>query len=106
MNVDGVSAILISIHTGISALTKNPVWNMEASEADALAKAATNVAKHYPMLNGHEKLADWAMLLQALAVSYGTRFYLSMPDKPKPKPPQNGNANYAAPYPNVSQFPG
>lgn len=77
-------------------MTKNPVWEISSEEAGALAKAAGNVAKHYPKLAGHEKLIDWAMLIQTIGVTYGTRIYLSMPEK-KPEPKQ--------PPANVSQFP-
>jgi hypothetical protein len=61
---------------------------MPADEASALAKATANVARHYPALAGHEKLIDWVMLIQAVGIAYGTRVYLSMPEKPKQdKPP-------------------
>lgn len=76
-------------------LTKNPVWEMPASEAESLAKATANVARHYPKLAGHEKLVDWVMLIQTIGMAYGTRIYLSMPDKPAAKP---------APAPNVMPF--
>jgi hypothetical protein len=54
--------------------------------------------RHYPSLAGHEKLADWAMLIQALAVTYGTRIYLSMPDKPKEKPAPKPAPSNVAPF--------
>jgi len=62
-------------------LTKNPVWEMPATEAEGIAKATANVARHYPKLAGHEKLVDWIMLIQVVGMAYGPRFYLSMPDK-------------------------
>lgn len=73
-------------------LTKNPVWEMPSSEAESVAKAVTNVARHYPKLAGHEKLVDWVMLIQTLGMVYGPRIYLSMPDKKEPpKPVQTPN---------------
>jgi hypothetical protein len=98
LSTDGISALLIGIHTGIVALTKNSVWEIQTQEAEALAKATANVARHYPSLAGHEKLADWAMLIQALAVTYGTRIYLSIPDKPKEKPAPKPAPSNVAPF--------
>ena len=85
LDLSGIEAALVGIHAGIAALTGNDVWAMPQDEASALAKATANVARHYPALAGHEKLIDWVMLIQAVGIAYGTRIYLTMPEKPKPE---------------------
>lgn len=97
LDLSGIEAALVGIHAGLAMLTKNPVWEMPKQEAESVAKAVANVARHYPKLAGHEKLVDWVMLIQALGMAYGTRIYLTMPDKKaeKKEPPKN-----------VSLFPG
>lgn len=81
LDLSGIEAALVGIHAGLAMLTKNPVWEMPATEAEGIAKATANVARHYPKLAGHEKLVDWIMLIQVVGMAYGPRFYLSMPDK-------------------------
>lgn len=74
---------MTGIHAGIAILTGKEHWALAPDEAASIAKATENVARHYPALAGHDKLIDWVMLLQTLGMVYGTRVYLSMPDKPK-----------------------
>lgn len=95
VDLSGIEAALVGIHAGIAMLTKNPVWEMPASEAEGIAKATANVARHYPKLASHEKLIDWIMLIQVVGMAYGPRLYLSIPEKKEPeKKPTN-----VAPFP-------
>lgn len=91
LDLSGIEAALVGIHAGLAALTKNPAWEMDNKEAESVGKAVANVARHYPKLAGHEKLVDWVMLIQTLGMVYGTRIYLSMPEK-KASPKQEASA--------------
>ena len=67
-------------------LTKQEHWTITQAEAESTAKAVGNVARHYPSIAGHEKLVDWVMLIQTIGFVYGSRIYLSMPEKKQPPP--------------------
>ncbi len=75
---------------------------MSDAEAESIAKATKNVARHYPTIAASEKIVDWTMLLWTLGSVYGTRVYLSMPEKPKQKPaPSPQTVSNVMAYPGV-----
>lgn len=69
----GISGALAGIHLGIAMLTQQPHWNIDEQEAEAMAKAVANVARHYPKVAGSQKLIDWTMLIGALGMAYVPR---------------------------------
>lgn len=57
------------------------------TEAEFLAKSASDVAKHYGGGLLDQKTVDWCMLIQAVAIVYGSRIMMSrLARKPKPAP--------------------
>ena len=96
LSLAGIEGALTGIHIALATLTGNEIWALQPAEASNIAKAAENVAKHYPNLAGHEKLVDWIMLIQALGMVYGPRLYLSIPKKEKRKPPAEATAPKSA----------
>lgn len=54
-------------------MTGIPEIVIDQSEADSIAKAANNVARHYNV-ETTQKTLDWVSLFGALGMVYGTRF--------------------------------
>lgn len=73
LDLGGIEAILLSIHTALAALTKNPKLCLTEAEAKDLAKASANVARHYnvPVT---AKVMDWTTLIVVCAAIYPQRF--------------------------------
>lgn len=62
----------MTIHMGLSALTKIPEMEMEEEEAKRLASATEQVAKHYNVV-ATEKTLAWIHLQMVMAQIYGSR---------------------------------
>ncbi len=84
LDLGGIEAILLSVHSALAVLLKNPKLNLTEDEAKQLAKASANVARHYnvPVT---AKVMDWTTLIVVCASIYPSRF---KKDKPKDKPPE------------------
>lgn len=104
LDLDGLSAILVSSHGILAAFFKVEELNLDEKEAKALATALLNVERHYN-LPVTQKALDWAALIQAGAMIYGARvmaFKLRIKtekaeaETPEPQPslfnPLNGGA--------------
>jgi len=73
MDVNAIEALLLSIHMGLSSFLKVPELALDPKEAESLAKAAANVARHYDLPDMPQKTIDWANLIMTIAAVYGTR---------------------------------
>lgn len=75
-SVGGIEALLFSIHTMGAAALKAPELTLSEGEAQQMAIAITNVAKHYPTTIVDPKIVDWGNLLMCLGMAYGPRVYM------------------------------
>jgi hypothetical protein len=75
VNLGGVEAILLSIHEMAAAAMHTPELRLESDEANGMAKAIAEVAKHYPTKVDPKTLA-WVNLIMAVSVVYFPRIYL------------------------------
>ena len=96
VNVDGVSKILLAIHTSIAIKTKDELWLLDDKEAKMMAQAAADVAKHYD-LGVADKYVAWGGLAYAASAVYGSRIVASMArsaraPSPSVPPPSSGSA--------------
>lgn len=74
LDIDGISALLVMIHRAVADRSniRDPngilVWEISPTEGDTLAKAASNVARHYDIA-ASQKMMDWGgMITVAMAV--------------------------------------
>lgn len=58
----------------LASFTNIPEIEMEQKEAEEIAKAAAEVAKHYPALDMAPKAVDWANLIICVGTAYGSRY--------------------------------
>lgn len=72
--IDGVSAILLSIHQMLAGFTAIPEMEIEKSEADRMASALKRVADLYDV-KPTEKTLAWTNLATATAMIYGNRVF-------------------------------
>lgn len=78
LDIDGVSALLVLIHKAVSdraqVYDENgvPVWEIGKSEGDALARAASNVVRHYDIA-ASQKMIDIGAALTAVVAVYMPR---------------------------------
>lgn len=56
----------------LAAIAKVPELELDQSEADALARAVANVARHYN-LKASSKAVDWTGLIMCIGTVYGSR---------------------------------
>lgn len=73
LSVDGVSAILFSIHGMLAGITRVPELALDDKESKQLAAAIAEVGKHYD-LTADPKMVAWANLTMTCAALYGSRF--------------------------------
>jgi hypothetical protein len=73
LDLQGVEALLLSIHYSLAALTKTPELALDPEEAANIARAAGNVARHYDIPEMPAKMIDWANLAICCAATYGPR---------------------------------
>lgn len=73
-SVDGVSAILLSIHQMLAGFTHLPELEIEPSEAARMAEALKGVADQYDVKPTEKSLA-WINLATAASMVYGTRIF-------------------------------
>lgn len=74
LSIDGVSAILLSIHTMAESFFSVPELGIDTKEADRLASAIKGVADQYDVKPSEKSLA-WTNLATAAAMVYGTRMF-------------------------------
>ncbi len=89
---------MIGIHAGIAAFSNAPHWALDPQEASSLSGAIERLAAHYPKIASSQKMVDWIFALNALAMVYGPRIYLSAAPVKKPQAPPVGS--------NVTPFQG
>lgn len=75
VSLTGVEAILLSAHAMLAAATKQPGLALEKDEAEQLAKAVAEVAKHYDTSVDPKHLA-WFNLVAIVAMIYGPRIFM------------------------------
>ena len=63
---------MLSGHAMLAAMVKVPELAIDPAEAQSLAKAAANVARHYD-LGASQKTLDWISLGTVIASIYGPR---------------------------------
>lgn len=73
LDIGGIEAILLSVHSALAVLLKNPKLNLTEDEAKQLAKASANVARHYDV-PVTAKVMDWTTLIVVCASIYPQRF--------------------------------
>ena len=64
---------MLAVHNGLAAVTGAPEFAIDQEEAEGLAKAAANVARHYNTPKMAQKTIDWLTLGSTLGAVYGTR---------------------------------
>lgn len=74
LSVEGVTALLLSIHTMGAAALKTPELALTEGEAQSMASAVANVARHYPT-QIDPRVLDWSNLIMCLGMAYGPRLY-------------------------------
>lgn len=96
LSVDGVSAILFSIHGMLAGVTRVPELKLDDAESKQLASAIAEVAKHYD-LTADPKMVAWTNLAMTAGAIYGTRMVAigmrkkteAKKSQPKPAPENN-----------------
>lgn len=90
LDINGVEAILFSAHTILATIVKTPEIALDQIEARQMAEAIGNVSRHYDIA-ATQKTLDWANLIMAAGMIYGTRLYAirakrvaNKPASPKP----------------------
>lgn len=71
--VGTIEKLLHSIHLGLSILTSSPELVLSPDETTSMAKAISDVARHYPAFQASEKVTDWGNLIMCAAFAYGPR---------------------------------
>lgn len=71
--VGTIEKLLHSIHLGLSILTASPELVLSPDENSSMAKAISDVARHYPVFQASEKVTDWGNLIMCAAFIYGPR---------------------------------
>lgn len=117
------SGCILGIHTMLASISRTPELELDEAESEKLAKASSNVLRHYVDLDVSQKAADWTNLFMALGAIYGPRVFahkmrkakerearqtrqpptVENPPQAKPQPAGNGAPNVGA---NVIQMPG
>lgn len=87
LDLGGIEAILLSVHSALAVLLKNPKLNLTEDEAKQLAKASANVARHYD-IPVTAKVMDWTTLIVVCASIYPSRFKKDKTIKDKDKTPE------------------
>lgn len=84
---------LLSAHAFIAGTTGAEIWRLDAEKGEhtEIARAVTNVLRHYDVPGVSEKSADWIMLAQTLGMAYGTRIFAARM-MAKSSPPRAANA--------------
>lgn len=72
LDLNGVEAILLSIHSMAATMLKTPELVLDKEEAKNLSKAANDVAEHYSVAINPKTLA-WLNFGMAVSMIYGTR---------------------------------
>jgi hypothetical protein len=62
------------MHQILASVTKTPEFALEMAEANSLATAIANVARHYDV-GATQKTLDWTNLVSTMTVIYGTRIF-------------------------------
>jgi hypothetical protein len=70
--------VLLSLHQMIAAIVKQPLWEIDASEAKLLADGIYEVEKHYPVLLMTDREQAWWNLAQIVAMVHGPRASLAL----------------------------
>lgn len=104
--MSGIEALLFSTHAILAAGLKVPEIALSKTEAETLAKATADVAKHYPTSISPKTIA-WCNLATCVGLTYGPRVYMvrSRLDKekrerkgaPEPTPAANEAAAFIPP---------
>ena len=68
LDIDGVSALLVLIHHAV-ADRAGAHWAISSAEADSLAKAASNVIRHYDIA-ATQKMLDYGALITTACAIY------------------------------------
>lgn len=74
LDINGVEAVLFSMHNILAAVTKVPELALDKAESTELAKGISNVARHYDV-SASAKSIDIANLAMIAATVYGTRLF-------------------------------
>jgi hypothetical protein len=86
----------------LSAVTKNPLWALDDTEAKSLADAIRNATRHHDIAVA-QKTVDYVNLAIVAGMVYGTRIMaMQRARTPKPTPQPNQDAAAAAHAANAS----
>ena len=69
--------LLFSAHAMLATITGNSYVAIEQGEAEKLAKAMANVARHYDVPGLSQETLDWIGLIQTAGAIYGSRVMAS-----------------------------
>lgn len=114
LEIDGVSAVLVSAHAMLAGLTSTTELRLEKAEADHLAKGIAGVAAFYDTVISPKTMA-WINLSQVAAMVYGPRLFAINARRTqeraarragRPVSPANGAANPNAEASGLTNEPG
>lgn len=74
IHIDGISAILFSVHQMLAGMAKTPELALSEDESKKMSKAAAEVAKHYDF-NATPKQMAWFNLSLCAGGIYGAKFF-------------------------------
>lgn len=73
--ITGWKDIALSAHAMLHGLTKNPLFDIDESDAERITLLSANVARHYENIPGvSAKTKDWILFIQGAAAIYAPRF--------------------------------
>lgn len=72
LDLNGVESLLLVIHHGLAGAFGAPELSLNKEEANALAQATQNVARHYDM-RASQKALDWGALAVVVFSTYSGR---------------------------------
>lgn len=101
LDLSSITGIFVGFHVLLAERTGIPEFAMDMSEGQQLQKAVENVMRHYPV-DTSQKAVDWAALIGAGCMIYGTRWGSYMMRKHHERQPSTHNYTMAAaPAPNA-----
>lgn len=86
-----------------AAATQTPELKLDSDEAQGMAKAIAEVARHYPTKVDPKTLA-WVNLIMALMVVYGPRIYLIRERHKSERAERRGSNEFTTTDPDVTRI--
>ncbi len=98
LEAEGISAILLSMHTMMASFTKVPELEIAPDEANKLGAAMADVSRQYNV-KATEKTLAWTHLATTCAMVYGTRVFAYKMRKDMEKKEAEDKGKNVVPHP-------